>query len=275
MPELPEVESIRRILQDCLSGKKIIATKFFFTGMLGKLTAEAFAEQVCGKKILEMKRLGKYLYFCLSEEQVLEVHLRMTGVFFFFPQGHPAGKYIRAILFIEGGSENQLQDVRKIGTLRLWDRKVLDKLNLARLGPDLLETVHDLHFFRKILQKKPRSCLKAFLLDQKNLAGLGNIYTDEALFLAGLNPSRKVETLNVDEQANLLLAIQNVLREGIEYGGVSVANYRDPYGRSGEFQHRLKVYRREKEPCPRCGEAIVRRVVAGRGTYFCPSCQVM
>ena len=275
MPELPEVESIRRILQGCLSGKKITGTKFFFTGMLGKLTAGAFNEQVCGKKIVGIKRLGKYLHFCLSGEQVLEVHLRMTGAFFFFPQGHPAGKYIRAILFLEGGSELHFQDIRKFGTFRLWDRKVLDKINLARLGPDLLETVRDFHFFREILQKKPRSCLKAFLLDQKNFAGMGNIYTDEALFLAGLNPSRRVETLNVDEQANLLQAVQKVLREGINCGGVSVANYRDPYGRSGKFQNRLKVYRREKEPCPRCGEAIVRRVVAGRGTYFCSSCQVM
>ncbi len=275
MPELPEVELIARILKGCLMEKKITGTKFFFQGMLGKLSPADFAEQVQGKHILGVKRRGKYLHFCLTGEKILEVHLRMTGAFFFFPEGRRADKYIRAIFYLEGGSELHFRDIRKFGTFRLWDKETLEKTNKVRLGPDLWEDIPDLSFFREILKKKPKSSLKAFLLDQRNFSGLGNIYTDEALFRAGLNPSRRLETLCPDDQAKLLQAIRDVLGEGIKCGGVSVANYQDPYGRSGEFQHHLKVYRREKEPCPRCGQVIVRRSVAGRGTYFCPACQVM
>lgn len=275
MPELPEVESIAKILNGCLAGKKITGMKFFFTGMLGKLSAGDFVEEVHGKQILKVSRRGKYLHFCLTGAKVLEVHLRMTGAFFFFQEAHRVDKYVRAIFFLEGGSELHFRDIRKFATFRLWDKTVLEKFNRTRLGPDPLEDLHDFHFFQERLKKKPKSRLKTFLLDQKNFSGLGNIYTDEALFRACLNPSRVVGTLNLSEQINLWRAIQNVLQEGIECGGVSVANYQDPYGRTGEFQKRLKVYRRENEPCPRCGQGIVRRVVAGRGTYFCPDCQVL
>ncbi|NLX91180.1 MAG: DNA-formamidopyrimidine glycosylase [Firmicutes bacterium] len=274
MPELPEVELIARILNGCLAGKKITAIKFFYTGMLGRLSAEDFVEKVQGKQILKVSRRGKYLHFCLTGEKILEVHLRMTGAFFFFQEAHRVDKYVRAVFFLEGGSELHFRDIRKFATFRLWDKGELEKFNRTRLGPDLLEDVHGFHFFLEGLKKKPKSRLKTFLLDQKNFSGLGNIYTDEALFRACLNPSRRVGTLNFSEQLNLWRSIQNVLQEGIEHGGVSVANYQDPYGRPGEFQKRLKVYRRENEPCPRCGHVIVRRVVAGRGTYFCPACQV-
>jgi formamidopyrimidine-DNA glycosylase len=273
MPELPEVESITRILNSCLPGKTIAGTKFFFAGMLGRLTVGDFTEQVCGKQIMEVKRRGKYLHFCLTGGKILEVHLRMTGAFFFFPESRPADKYIRAIFFLEGGSELHFRDIRKFGTFRLWDKAALDELNSLRLGPDPLLDIGDFHLFQEVLKKKPQSCLKAFLLDQKNLAGMGNIYTDEALFRARLNPLCRVGALSVNDQANLWQAIRGVLWEGIKYGGVSVSNFEDPYGRPGCFQNRLKVYRRDKEPCPRCGHKICRRVVAGRGTYFCPACQ--
>ncbi len=274
MPELPEVESITRILNGCLPGKTIIGTKFFFAGMLGGQTADDFAGQLCGKQIMAVKRRGKYLHFYLAGGKILEVHLRMTGAFFFFSEGRPADQYIRAIFFLGGGSELHFRDIRKFGTFRLWDKEVLDSFNQQRLGPDPLEDIGDFHFFQEVLGRKPQSCLKAFLLDQKNLAGMGNIYTDEALFRACLSPLRRVGTLSESDQLSLMQAIQEVLREGITCGGVSVSNYEDPYGRPGSFQDRLMVYRRDKEPCPRCGHKISRQVVAGRGTYFCPVCQL-
>ena len=274
LPELPEVESIKRILNDCLVGKKIGGIKFFYTGMLGGFSADDFAGQVRGRQILEIRRRGKYLHFCLDRDKILEVHLRMTGAFYFFPEGRPVDKYIRAIFFLKGGGELHFRDIRKFGTFRLWDREILDELNKRRLGPDPLENTCDFRLFMGILKRKPKSRLKAFLLDQKNLAGMGNIYTDEALFRAGLSPMCRVGALGASDQVNLWQAIGDVLREGIEYGGVSVSSFENPYGHRGDFQDRLKVYRREKEPFPRCGHEICRRVIAGRGTYFCPACQL-
>jgi len=274
VPELPEVETIRNILKESITGKIVTATRFFFAELIGELTPAEFAEEVHGKEILDIQRRGKYLFFCLSGEKVLEVHLRMTGAFFYYPAGgQPADQHIRAIFFLNDGSELHFRDIRKFATFRLRERAELDAINSARLGPDLLNDVFDLQFFHEILNKKPRSSLKAFLLDQKNVAGLGNIYTDEALFRAGLNPARRLETLNSDEEASLLQAIRDVLHEGIAHGGVSVSDYRNPYGHSGEFQLHLRVYRRENEPCPKCQSPIRRQKVAGRGTYFCPVCQ--
>ena len=273
MPELPEVESIKNILKSSLTGKVITGIKFFFTGMLGPLAPYDFTLEIRGKKILDLSRRGKYLLFYLSGGKILEVHLRMTGAFFLYPAGNPVSQHIRAIFFLNDGNELHFRDVRKFGTFRLREKKEMEGLNLTRLGPDLLDDVHDIRFFREILKKKPRCSLKTFLLDQRNVAGLGNIYTDEALFRSGLHPVRHIETLSPEEEAALLQSIKDVLREGIVCGGVSVSDYLDPMGRSGSFQLHLQVYRRENEPCFKCGGLIVRHVIAGRGTYFCPSCQ--
>jgi formamidopyrimidine-DNA glycosylase len=295
VPELPEVETIRNILKEFLMGKTIIGSKFSFTGMLGGLSAETFAEDVHGNEIQDIKRRGKYLFFYLSNEKVLEIHLRMTGAFFYYPAESAAAaaaptpsvtaaaataaadRHIRAVFYLNDGSELHFRDIRKFATFRLRETGELDGINAARLGPDLLDDFHDQDSdsFREILKKKPRSSLKAFLLEQRNVAGLGNIYTDEALFRAGLNPARRLETLSSEEEASLLRAIRDVLREGIAYGGVSVSDYQNPYGQRGEFQLHLRVYRRENEPCTICQGLIVRTAIAGRGTYFCPACQVM
>ena len=278
MPELPEVECIVRDLRSCVAGKEIVGVKFFFTRMLGKITPQEFAGQLCGRIIRQVKRRGKYILFFLEDNlgdrKILEVHLRMTGRFLFCAAPAEPEKHTGAVFYLSQNAQLHFQDIRKFATFRLWEEKELKTALPFCLGPDLLEDTFPLEPFLKIVEKKPKSNIKAFLLDQRNFMGLGNIYADEALFKGGIHPCRKVSELNPEEIKRLYEAIFSVLQEAIAFRGTSFSDYRQLSGRPGEFQNRLKVYRRDGLPCPRCGGTIVREIVAGRGTYLCPQCQL-
>lgn len=274
MPELPEVECIVRDLRGCVQGKKIVGVEFFFENMLPGITPEEFAGQVCGRIIRSVKRRGKYILFYLSGDKVLEVHLRMTGRFIFHPVPVKPEKYTGVIFYLSGNISLHFQDIRKFATFRLWEKQELYRATPFRLGPDPLEDNFTLESFLAIMAKKPGSKIKAFLLDQRNFMGMGNIYTDEALYRAGIDPARETGELDLKEKKRLYKAVYSILQEGIALRGTSVSDYRDLRGLPGGFQNRLKVYRRAGEPCPRCGTTLQRTVIAGRGTYFCPQCQV-
>lgn len=273
MPELPEVECIVRDLKEYLNGKKITGVFFTFYKMLQDISPEAFEKEIRGAVIRDIKRKGKYILFFLSNDKILEVHLRMTGRLYYYPGPVDPQKYTGAVFYFESGDELHYQDIRKFGTFRIYAKQMLFKSKPCLLGLDPLTGNFTPDSFSEMLKKNPGRKIKSFLLDQKNIAGMGNIYTDETLFKAGINPERKVKSLSVEETNRLFESLLSTLKEGIDCRGTSISDYRDIWGQEGGFQKRLKVYRREGSYCLRCGGAIRRMVVAGRGTYYCPVCQ--
>lgn len=273
MPELPEVECFARDLRKCVKGRKIETVQFFFTGMLRGVTSEGFCRMVNGKVFQDVRRRGKYLFFYLSGELVWEVHLRMTGYFLFYPAPAVTDKHTRALFILQDAYNLQFQDIRKFGTFRLWQKEDFHTAPAIQRGIDPLEDVFNLHVFQALLHKCSKRSLKNLLLDQKVITGLGNIYCDEALFRAGLHPAIKAGDLSQDEIKRLFNAILGVLKEGIRLRGTSTSDYRDIWGKKGKFQDFLQVYRRKDKPCFLCGETIIREVIAGRGTHYCPRCQ--
>jgi formamidopyrimidine-DNA glycosylase len=272
MPELPEVECIVRDLRECLTGKLIRGMDFMFFQMLRGVKPEDFRRKICGKIISQVKRRGKYILIFLSGDTVLEIHLRMTGRLLYHPVPFSPGKYTGVIFYLQNEEQLHFEDIRKFGTFTIYEKG--EQLRSFLLGPDPIEDeFFSEELFLKILEKRPHSMIKSFLLDQKNIAGLGNIYTDESLFMAGIHPSRKVNNLTTGEKKYLFEAVCQTLKEGICSRGTSFSDYRDLWGNEGEFQKKLKVYRRVGEPCFRCRGTVERKVVAGRGTYICPSCQ--
>jgi formamidopyrimidine-DNA glycosylase len=271
LPELPEVECIVRDLRECLNGKLIRAIDFMFPQMLRGVKPEDFNRKISGKMIDQVKRKGKYILIFLSGGTVLEIHLRMTGRLLYHSVPVSPGKYTGAVFYLESGGQLHFEDIRKFGTFTLYEEG--EQLRSFLLGPDPVEDEFSEEVFLKLLEKRSNSMIKPFLLDQRNIAGLGNIYTDESLFMAGIHPSRKVCSLSPREKKCLFHAVCHTIKEGILFRGTSFSDYRDLWGNEGEFQKKLKVYQRGGEPCVRCKCALERKVVAGRGTYICPNCQ--
>jgi formamidopyrimidine-DNA glycosylase len=273
LPELPEVECIVRDLRRCCVGKRITGVRFLYPGLLQGMEPADFTRRVAGCLIQKVSRKGKYILFYLSSGEVMEIHLRMTGNLLYYSNPITPNKYVRAIFFLNECSRLFFQDIRKFGTLRLWPKEKLPQAPSSLLGCDPLGAQFNPDTFRTLLQGKPARMIKSFLLDQGNIAGMGNIYTDEALFRAGIHPARKAGSLSLLEEERLYEAICSILQEAIALRGTSFANYRDLAGEKGGFRELLKVYRRKGQPCFRCGREIQRRVIAGRGTFFCRFCQ--
>jgi len=270
VPELPEVENLARGLAPQITGLKIRDVRCHFPAAV-EPDPECFAEGVRGRRIEELHRHGKYLFIMLEGDVTLALHLRMTGQFVLAPRERPADKHTHLeLLLSDGNSKLVFRDVRKFGRLRLLDLNVERFIEEKRLGADALQiSTRHLH---QLFQRTSRS-IKAVLLDQRVVAGLGNIYTDEILFREGISPLRRASALNFEQVASLRRTVRAVLRSAIRGRGTTISDYVDARGRRGSFQTSLLVYSRSGQPCPRCGTTIVRRRVAGRGTYICPSCQ--
>lgn len=272
MPELPEVEVIRRELGPLIIGKMFAEVCLDAPNTVQYPAPQEFIARLKGRAVEGLKRKGKYLMILL-DCGVLVVHLRMTGNLVYSPDGKPQEtRFLRATLGFSDGSALHFSDMRRFG--RLWlveDEASLLEQVLKKTGPDIYEELSREQFVEK-LQARNKTRVKALLLDQRFASGMGNIYTDECLFRCGLHPERPVSSICRKESGALYDAIQAVLREGIEHGGTSFRDYRNASGALGEFQARLNVYGRNKETC-RCGAFIERTVVAGRGTYYCPRCQ--
>jgi len=256
MPELPEVENIVRILRPKVVGKEILAVEAFDP----KLQSVPQSLGVPAR-VFELVRKGKYIVFDLGERKLV-LHLRMSGHLFWTPSLSEIPKHTRLSLRFSDGTL-LFVDPRRLGTAEVVEEFA------EPLGPDALG---DLSFLNKALQQS-RAPIKLWLLDQRNIAGLGNIYVCEALFLAGIDPRRPASSLTKGEVAQLKEAIHRVLREALEAMGTTLTDeaYRTPEGESGDYEPR--VYGREGLPCLRCGTPIVRIELGGRGTYFCPRCQ--
>lgn len=274
MPELPEVETICRTLAPLVEGRRFGHSEVWLPRLIKAPVAREFAERLAGQRIERLQRRGKYLLFVLSAD-VLVVHLRMTGRLQYVAPGaaHAPQRHDRLRLGLQDGASLVYNDVRTFGTFHLLPPTELGRLaGLAALGPEPLEDGFTTAYLQERLGRS-RSGIKSFLLRQDVVAGLGNIYADESLFLAGIHPKRPAASVGQEEIGRLHGAIRQVLRQGIDQGGTSIRDYRDGLGRSGGNQRLLCVYGRGGEPCPRCGTAISRAEFGGRGTHWCSRCQ--
>lgn len=269
MPELPEVETIARQLRARgIEGRKIRSVEVRWPKTVEPLSAEAFSRALIGATITAISRTGKWLVFSLSTGMSILVHLRMSGSFSLEPGSHD-----RIVLTLSGGVALHYRDTRKFGR---WKLVADPAVMLAGLGPDALTEGFSLEGFKTAMRSHHRM-VKPLLLDQSIVAGLGNIYVDEALWESQIHPERRSDALSDVELARLYRAIRHVLETGVRNGGTSLGdgktNYRDVEGQSGGHREKVKAYGRTGQPCERCGTALAKTVVAQRGTHFCPVCQ--
>ncbi len=265
MPELPEVETFARSLRPELTGRIVQSANLLWTRTLASPSPQNFTEQIIGREITGVGRRAKYLDIQLAELHLF-IHLRMSGDLWMRPLPYQPEKHDRLILELSDGRVLVFNDTRKFG--RAWLTPHPEDV-IGSLGPEPFDPVftpQELH--TRLLQHHRQ--VKPLLLDQSFLAGLGNIYTDEALHLSGLHPLRISDTIKFDEARRLYHAIQAVLMAGIEHNGASI----DWVYRGGDFQNYFRVYGREGKPCPVCGAPIERLIVGQRGTHVCPQCQV-
>ncbi len=280
VPELPEVETVRRGLEPVMTGRVILRADVRRPDLRWPFPAR-MAERLTGAKVLGLGRRSKYLLVALDRGETLIVHLGMSGRMLVsgemlgaFHHAHPAPlPHDHVVLDLEGGARVTMNDARRFGAMDLWPSETVETHRLlAGLGPEPLGNGFDAgHLARRFAGR--RTPVKAALLDQGNVAGLGNIYVCEALWRAGIGPGRLAGSLTEPEIAALTREIREVLTDAIAAGGSSLKDYRQADGELGYFQHSFAVYGREGEPCRRCGGPIARIVQSGRSTFFCPACQ--
>ena len=271
MPELPEVETIRRQLAPHLEGREIVDARILDPRWTRPDSPEAVEAELQGSVVERLGRAGKYLIWSLSEERFLIQHLRMTGTLLFDPAVPPA--HTRVMLELDDGHVLVYIDPRRFGTGHLvYGVQDRDEYLAARLGIEPFTPEFTTEYLRTSARGRSAP-IKAFVLDQQRIAGVGNIYADEALFRARIHPLRPAGRLTAAEWAALREGIEDALQEGIEAKGASIDDFRHIDGARGSFQDRFLVHRRAGEPCPVCGREIRKIVVGGRGTYVCEHCQ--
>ena len=282
MPELPEVETIARDLRGLVIGARISGADSNWPPTLRSHEAAAFAAAVTGREIEGVGRRGKQLLIWLgagaAEPAVLTIHLKMTGQLFVVPAGTPQDRHVHAVLSFADGRELRFRDIRKFGRIGLYRLDPLTRLpvegeaiGVLATGAEPLSDELTAARFGELLARR-RGRLKTLLMNQEFLAGVGNIYADEALWRARLHPLRDAHTLRTDDARRLHQALRGVLAEAVERRGSSVDDYTAPQG-DGSMQEHLQVYQRAGEPCDRCGRPLRRIVVGGRSTHFCSWCQ--
>lgn len=273
MPELPEVETVRTRLVPALEGARITSATITDSRLTRPFAPELVAAELEGERIDRVERRGKYLIVRFVSGRVLLVHLRMTGSFRSAPRGLLADDpHRRAVLTMDNGSDVAYRDVRRFGTWELFEVGEETAYLDGRLGPEPLDRRLSARSLGARLAGR-RTSLKAALLDQRTIAGLGNIYVDEALWRARLHPLRRAASLDAVELRRLHRAIRDALRLGIARQGSTLTAYALPDGAPGAMQHEFRAYGRVGGPCDRCGSPLERLVVAGRGSTFCPRCQ--
>ncbi len=267
MPELPEVETIKNELLPHVIGRTIGEVDIFWEKMVRNPLVPEFRARVIGKTIMNISRRGKYLFFHLSSGERLVMHMKMTGSLLIDP---PDDKFARAIFRLDNGATLYFRDPRKFGVMWL----AADESAVARkLGPEPLGKDFTLETLAGILRHR-KAPVKPVILDQSVIAGIGNMYSDEALFEAKIHPEKPAGSLSDAEIKRLYRAIRRVLRAAIKNKGASVRNYYRPDGNIGTAHDEFRVAHGTGKDCPRCGAPIERIVVRGRGTYLCPRCQV-
>jgi formamidopyrimidine-DNA glycosylase len=271
MPELPEVETIRRQLEPEVVGATITSLTVGDARWCAPLAPEELGDVVVGRRVLALRRRGKYLDWVLEGEVHLLMHLRMTGTLLLEPSEEFA--HTRVELTLDASRRLRFVDPRRFGTGQLVvGERELESFYASRLGVEPFDEAFTPALLRGLAQGR-RGPIKSFLLEQHQIAGIGNIYADEALFRTRVHPLRPAGTLRPADYARLRDAIREVLSAGIDARGASIDDFRHLDGARGSFQDRFLVHRREGEPCVVCGTTIRKLVVGGRGTYVCVRCQ--
>lgn len=271
MPELPEVETVRRGLEKLIQAKKIASLDIHYPKMI-KTDLDQFQKELPGQEIQSMGRRGKYLLFFLTDK-VLISHLRMEGKYFYYPDQVPERKHAHVLIQFEDGGTLVYEDVRKFGTMELLVPELLDAYFVSkRLGPEPIEQDFDLEIFRGAL-KKSKKPIKSHLLDQTLVAGLGNIYVDEVLWRAKVHPASPSQSLKRAEATAIHEQTIEVLGQAVEKGGSTIRTYTNAFGEDGTMQDFHQVYDKAGQACSRCGSMIEKIQLGGRGTHFCPKCQ--
>jgi formamidopyrimidine-DNA glycosylase len=274
MPELPEVETVRRSIEPALLGRRITGlTVGTFPGVLGGMEPDLAAALLIDRRVTAIRRRGKYLLFDLDDGSGIEIHLRMTGHLELANAADAPIRFQHLTLHFDGDQDLRFADQRKFG--RVIVHAGNPELGLkTKLGPEPLSPQFTSSMLANILAKRSAP-IKSALLDQKAIAGIGNIYADEALFLSSVHPLRPARSLTTDEVKRLHRNIRKVLNSGLDHRGTSFSSYRDGNGEAGENQQHLHVYGRGRSggACPKCGHPLAHLVISARTSHFCPNCQ--
>jgi formamidopyrimidine-DNA glycosylase len=271
VPELPEVETIRRQLAPLVEGRRLARVEILDPRWSRPLAPKELEAALQGRLVESMGRRGKYLLWNLDGEVFLAQHLRMTGAVLCEPKPEPT--HVRVRIALMPRRRLVIVDPRRFGTGELLlGAEAMEAFFAARLGVEPFDERFTAEYLRSLARGRTMS-IKGFLLDQRQIAGVGNIYADEALFRAGVHPRREAGRLTREQYARLRDGVVASLQAGLDASGATIDDFRHVDGVRGSFQDQFLVHRREREPCPRCGRAIVKMVVAGRGSYVCERCQ--
>ncbi len=272
MPEMPEVETVRRILESRIVGKTIRDVDVYFERMIRNQPVPSFIEKLQSQTIQAMDRYGKHLLFDFGDF-VLISHLRMEGKYYIKNLDEPRDKHEHVIFYFTDGSTLRYHDTRKFGTFDIIDKTVLTtKSPLTGLGPEPTSKDLTVSYLTAKLRHKTQA-IKPTLLDQTVICGLGNIYVDEVLFRSKLHPETPAGSLTKNNLKHIAEACKNVIEKAIDLGGTTVRSYTASLGVTGRFQNELNVHTKAGELCPNCHTVIEKIRVGGRGTYYCPTCQ--
>jgi formamidopyrimidine-DNA glycosylase len=274
VPELPEVETVRRRLAPALVGRRFARVEIADARLTRPEDPVEVAAELTGERVAAVERRGKYLIVRFESGRVLLIHLRMTGNVLHVPGGVDGDDpHRRAVVNLDDGSDVVYRDVRRFGTWLLVEPGELDAYLATKVGGEPLERTFTARVLAARLENR-RAPVKAALLDQRTVAGLGNIYVDEALWRARIHPLTPARELDAEQIRAVRSAVKLALEAGIKRQGATLRDYRQPDGSRGRMQERFKVYGRDGSPCERCGTPIEKTRVAGRGTWYCPQCQV-
>lgn len=272
MPELPEVETVRKSLKIKLIGKKITGVCVYYDNIIEYPGVLEFKEKIVGQMINDIDRYGKWLIFVLDDYYLLS-HLRMEGKYFFKSKEDKISKHEHVVFYLNDGTELRYMDVRKFGKMNLIKKEDIKNIGpLVDLGLEPWDKKLDINYLKSKYKRK-KLPIKSVILDQSIIVGIGNIYADEILFLSRINPLKQTCLLEDKELENIIKYTKIVLEKAIEKGGSTIRSYTSVNGVHGLFQQELNVHCREGKPCPRCKEVIKKIKIGGRGTYYCSKCQ--
>ena len=288
MPELPEVEVVKRSLQTKLLNLVINKVKIIDSSLRYKVNKYQILK-LTGSKIKKIERRSKYLIFWTDNDLIILTHLGMTGKFFFIDkskkkfktsfyyslQESKDKKYNKIVFFLQNNQKLIYNDVRKFGFIKVYDKKNYDKIShLKKLGPEPLEKSYNFQYLKNYIIRRKRT-IKEILMDQKCVSGLGNIYVNEILFSSGIDPSRKVEKINDFELNQIIKNTKKILKNSIKLGGSSIKDFSSDDGKKGIFQQHFKVYGKNNELCSNsdCNKRVIKIIISNRSTFFCKKCQ--
>ncbi|MCV3754186.1 DNA-formamidopyrimidine glycosylase [Ureaplasma zalophigenitalium] len=274
MPELPEVQVIVNHLNQLVLNKKIQTVEVFLPKILKNRTENEFVNEFEGREILKIERHGKYLLFFMDNNNVLAVHLRMEGKFFYLEKNEFVNQaHAHVIFYLDNDYKLVYYDTRQFGTFHVYSQTdYLISKELQKVNKDPLDPSVDANFFYQQLSKANKD-IKTLLLDQTKISGIGNIYANEILFACQIHPASKANRLKKEDFTNLYNHAKKILKTSIEHNGTSIHSFKVDKDQQGSYQSFLKVHGRDKQNCLSCSGVIMKIKLNGRGTYFCPECQ--